>query len=120
MLSRRENMVMSAVYELCDGTDCCLISRADILSLLPKKAGFTGEGLDDMLFALHVDGYFDLITSERKGERMYVITLKESGFAYRRIKAQRRRDVMFKIWLALLGAVATFVFGLILRGIFGQ
>lgn len=120
MLSRRENLVMSAVYELCDGTDCCLISRSDILALLPKKANFTGSGLDDMLFALHVDGYFDLITSERKGERMYVITLKESGFAYGRTKAQRRRDVAFKIALAFIGAVATFVFGLILRGIFGQ
>ena len=67
-------MVMSAVYELCDGTDCCLISRADILSLMPKKAEFSSESLDDILFSLHVDGYFDLITSERKGERMYVIT----------------------------------------------
>lgn len=120
MLTRRENMVMKAVYELCDGSDCCLISRSDILSLLPKKAEINGRNLDDMLFALHVDGYFDLITSERKGERMYVITLKESGFAFRRNKAQRRRDVMFKIALAFLGAVATFVFGLILRGIFGQ
>ncbi|HIR29825.1 MAG TPA: hypothetical protein IAC90_04155 [Candidatus Coproplasma stercorigallinarum] len=119
MLSKRENMVMSAVYELCDGTDCCLISRADILSLMPKKAEFSSESLDDILFSLHVDGYFDLITSERKGERMYVVTLKESGYAFKRAQKQRRRDITFKIFLAFIGAAATFVFGLILRGIFG-
>ena len=109
---------MNAVYELCDGSDCCLISRADILSLLPAKTRDRCN-LDDVLFGLHCDGYFDLITSERKGEKMYVITLKESGFAFKRSQKQRRRDVTFKILLALIGAVATFIFGLILRGIFG-
>ena len=112
-------MVMSSVYELCDGTDCCLISRADILSLMPKKAEFSSESLDDILFSLHVDGYFDLITSERKGERMYVITLKESGLNFRRAKKQRTRDVIYKIALAFIGALATFIFGLILKAIAG-
>ena len=118
MLDRKESAVMNAVYELCDGSDCCLISRADILSLLPAKTRDRCN-LDDVLFGLHCDGYFDLITSERKGEKMYVITLKESGFAFKRSQKQRRRDITFKIMLALIGAVATFIFGLILRGIFG-
>ena len=118
MLSRKENGVMEAVYELCDGMNSCLISRSDIISLLPKKE-LSGEELDDILFGLHVDGYFDLISSERKGEKMYVITLKDSGMAFRRTKKQRRRDIAFRIALALVGAVATFLFGLILRGIFG-
>lgn len=118
MLDRKESAVMNAVYELCDGSDCCLISRADILSLLPAKTRDRCN-LDDVLFGLHCDGYFDLITSERNGEKMYVITLKESGFAFKRSQKQRRRDVTFKILLALIGAVATFIFGLILRGIFG-
>ena len=119
MLSRKESAVMNAIYELCDGTECCLISRADILALLPRKQQPGGEALDDILFGLHCDGYFDIIPSERKGEKMYVITLKESGFAFRRGQAQRRRDVTFRLALAFAGAVATFVFGLILRGIFG-
>ena len=38
MLNRCENDVMRAVYCLCDGTDGCLISPLDIMSLLPKKA----------------------------------------------------------------------------------
>lgn len=118
MLDRKESAVMNAVYELCDGSDCCLISRSDILTLLPARAREKCN-LDDVLFGLHCDGYFDMITSERKGEKMYVITLKESGFAFKRTAKQRRRDVTFKILLALIGAVATFIFGIILRSIFG-
>lgn len=119
MLNRRETEVMSAVYGLCDGTDGCLVSPVDILSVLPAKSKFTPDKLDDILFALHYDGYFDLITSERKGEKMYVITLKENGLAFKRSAKQRQRDITFRIFLAFIGAFATFVFGLILKGIFG-
>ena len=119
MLGKQENEVMRAVYELCDGTDCCLVSCADILSVMPSKINLSADTLDEVLFGLHCDGYFDIVTSMRKGEKMYVITLKESGFAFKRSEKQRRRDILFKIFLALVGAVATFIFGLIIKGIFG-
>lgn len=117
-MDRNENMVMSAVYSLCDGTDGCLVSAADILSILPARHKVNAQSLDEILTALQCDGYFDMILSERKGEKMYVINLKESGFAYKRTAKQRQRDITFKIFLAFIGAVATFIFGLILKGIF--
>lgn len=119
MLNKEESLVMSAVYSLCDGTESCLASPLDILSVMPYGKKMSKDELDDILNALKIDGYFELINSERKGERMYVITLKESGFAWKRAKNQRQRDVAFKIFLAFLGAGATFIFGLILKGIFG-
>lgn len=119
MLSRSENEVMTAVYQLCDGTESCLVSPLDILSLLPSKRKYDKEKLEDILQALKCDGYFDLIDSERKGEKMYVINLKESGMAFKREAGKVRRDVAFKILLAFIGAFATFIFGLILKGIFG-
>ena len=117
MLDRNENMVMSAVFSLCDGTEGCLVSPYEILSLLPARHKITPDVLDEILNALKCDGYFDLIESERKGEKMYVINLKDSGFSYKRTAAQRRRDVTFKIFLAFIGALATFIFGLILKGL---
>lgn len=111
---------MSAIYSLCDGTDSCLVSPLDILSLLPSRKKYSLERIDDTLNALYQDGYFDLITSERKGEKMYVISLKENGKAYRRLAKQKQRDVAFKIFLAFIGATATFIFGLIIRAIFGN
>ena len=118
MLSRNENEIMSAVYSLCDGTDGCLVSPIDILSILPAKRKISLDKLDDILTALKCDGYFDLIPSERKGEKMYVINLKESGFAFKRTAKQKQRDITFKIFLAFVGAFATFIFGLILKTIF--
>lgn len=119
MLSKNENEVMTAVYSLCDGTDGCLVSAMDIMSVMPRNRRISADELDSILNALHCDGYFDIIHSERKGEKMYVINLKESGFAWKRASKQKERDITFRIFLAFLGALATFVFGLILRGIFG-
>lgn len=119
MLSKYENEVMAAVYSLCDGTESCLISPLEILSILPVKRKYSTEKVEKILHDLMCDGYFDLITSERKGEKMYVINLKESGFAYKRNAKQKQRDVAFRIALAFVGAAATFIFGLILKGLFG-
>ena len=118
-MNRYENDVMSAIYCLCDGTDGCLVSPLDIMSILPVGRKYSLERIDDALNALHIDGYLDVITSVRKGEKMYVISLKENGMAFKRSAKQKQRDIMFKIFLAFVGAVATFVFGLILKAIFG-
>ena len=119
MLSRSENEIMRAVYDLCDGTDGCLVSHVDILCLLPPKRKYDIPKIDSVLHDLSYDGYFDIITSERKGEKMYVINLKESGMSYKRMIRQRQRDIAFRIALAFVGALATFLFGLIIRGLFG-
>ncbi len=118
-MKRYENDVMSAVYSLCDGTDGCLVSPVDIMSILPAHRKYNAERVDDALNALRLDGYLDVITSERKGEKMYVISLKENGLSYKRTARQKRQDVLFKIFLAFVGACATFIFGLIIKAIFG-
>ena len=119
MLSKYESRIMDAVYSLCDGTDGCLVSALDFLSLLPSGKKYNLERIDNVLYALHNDGYFDLITSERKGEKMYVISLKSNGLSFKREAKQKQRDVAFKILLAFIGAFATFIFGLLLKAIFG-
>ena len=72
MLNREENEIMRAVYELCGGKGCCLVSPYDLMSLLPAKRGYTAERVDRLLRSLELDDYFDLLESDRKGERMYV------------------------------------------------
>lgn len=118
MLNRCENDVMSAVYCLCDGMDGCLISPLDITSILPAGRKYSAQRLDDALFSLQAGGYLDVIPSERKGEKMYVISLKESGLAYRRNRRQKKIDILNKILLAFVGALATFIFGLLLKALF--
>ena len=76
------------------------------------------QRVEKILRSLELDDYFDLIQSDRKGEKMYVITLHANGEAYKRTALQVRRSVAFKIGLSVGGAVITFVVGLLLKMIF--
>ena len=118
MLNKQENEVMSAVYDMCDGKESCLVSPMEIVSLLPAKRRYTPQKVELILRSLELDDYFDLIASERKGEKMYVITLHPNGVAYKRTAVQVRRNVTFKIVLSVAGAVVTFVVGILLKMIF--
>ena len=118
MLNKRENDVMNAVYALCHEKGVCLISPAELLALLPTRKGYTEEKLDELLSQLALDDYFELLSSERKGEKMYVLSLRTKGQAYRRCSLQQRRDVAVKMLLAVLSAIVAFAVGLVLKSIF--
>ena len=118
MLNKQENEVMSAVYDMCDGKESCLVSPMEIVSLLPAKRRYTPQKVEQILRSLELDDYFDLIASERKGEKMYVITLHPNGVAYKRTAGGGGRNVTFKIVLSVAGAVVTFVVGILLKMIF--
>lgn len=117
-LNKKEDEVMNAVFTLANGKERVLVSPYEIIALLPPKAQYDEEKLERILRALELDGYFELISSDRKGEKMYVIHLQAAGLAYKRSDYQRRRGIYFKIALAVGSAVITFVIGLILKAIF--
>ena len=95
-----------------------LVTPYEIIALLPPKGDWDEEKLERILRALELDGYFELIPSDRKGEKMYVIHLQAAGLAYKRSDYQRKRSIYFKIALAVGSAVITFVIGLILKNLF--
>ncbi len=118
MLNKRESEVMDRVYTLCHEKGVCLISPAEFLSLLPLRRNYTEEGLEGILNELALDGYFEILSSERKGEKMYVISLRANGYAFKRSYAQMRRDAFVKIFWAVASAVVAFLVGIILKRIF--
>ncbi|MBQ7830761.1 MAG: hypothetical protein IJ393_01660 [Clostridia bacterium] len=118
MLNRRENEVMNAIYALCHEKGVCLISPDELLDLLPAKKRYTEAQLEKILEELSLDNYFELLSSERKGEKMYVISLRANGFAYKRYYVQMRRDVAVKLFWAITSAVVAFAVGLFLKWIF--
>lgn len=67
MLNKRESEVMNAVYSLCCEKGICLISPAELLSLLPQRKKYDEQTLEKILDALALDNYFELLSSERKG-----------------------------------------------------
>ena len=111
---------MSAVYSLCGEEGSCLVSPADLKRLLPikEREKYSEEALEKTLRALELDDYFELLSSDRKGEKMYVITLHANGFAYRRQNEKMKRDVAVKLVWAVLSAVLAFIASVLLRLIF--
>ena len=69
MLSKKESEVMQAVFSLCSGEGRCLVAPADLLNQLPPKEKYTEEKLEKILRALELDDYFEIISSDRKGEK---------------------------------------------------
>ena len=118
MLTKRENEVMNAVYALCQTGGVCLLAPAELLAQLPVRKKYTEEGLEDVLKQLALDDYFELLSSERKGEKMYVISLRANGYAFKRGYVQMRRRAMLKIFWAVVSAVIAFTVGLLLKRIF--
>ena len=118
MLNKRENEVMRAVYSLAHEKGICLLSPSELISLLSPRKKYTEEQVEKILNELALDNYFELLSSERKGEKMYVISLRPSGYAYERCSVQQRRDVAVRLFWAIASAVVAFAVGLVLKRIF--
>ena len=118
VLSRREHEVMETVFSLCHKKGVCVVSPSELLSALPDNKGYTEESLENILTELSLDNYFQLLSSERQGEKMFVISLTATGQAYKRSDIQRRRDSIRKIAWAIASAVIAFLVGVLLKRIF--
>ncbi len=118
MLNRRENEVMNVVYSVCHEKGICLISPSELLSMLPNRKKYTETQLEAILSELALDNYFELLSSERKGEKMYVISLRANGYAYKRYSLQQKRDGAVKLFWAVASAIVAFLVGLVLKRIF--
>ena len=118
MLSRRENEVMSVVYSVCHEKGICLISPSELLAMLPIRKKYTEAQLENILEELALDNYFELLSSERKGEKMYVISLRANGYAYKRCSLQQKRDGAVKLFWAVVSAIVAFAVGFVLKRIF--
>lgn len=118
MLNKQEYEVMNAVYTLSHEKGICLLSPSELISLLPSHKKYTEEKVETILNELALDNYFELLSSERKGEKMYVISLRANGYAFKRNFLQLKRDLAGKTFWAILSAVIAFLVGFILKRIF--
>ena len=117
MLTRRECDVMRAVFTLSGGKERFLCTPQEISALI--RHPMEGEALERTLRALELDGYFDLLLSSRKGERIFVVHMRTLGLSFRRDDVRRKRAVLFKWGIAAVGAALSFLVGILLRLLFG-
>ena len=116
-LNRRENAIMNAVFTLSGGKERFLVCPYEILAMLPAKSGYDEEKVERILRSLELDGYLDLVASERKGEKTYVVHMREAGLAFRRNDMQRRRKLYFKLAVTVACGVLSAVIGILLRAL---
>ncbi len=117
MLSKNENKVMTALCTVCKDKDSTLISPMDLVNIVGDK-GFTQTTLEQVMKDLNADGYFDLVYSDRRGEKVYCVTLLEKGKGYTRGVRVFKRNLLFRLGLTVALAIVSFLIGLILKAIF--
>ena len=117
MLNKVESKIMRFLYYTSQEKQAILISPTDILQNIDLRE-FTEERLDKIINDLAFDGYFDLVYSNRHGERIYCITFLEKGKAFKRDEKVFKRSILFRVVLSGVLAVFSFLVGLLLRAIF--
>lgn len=116
-LNKRENAVMGAVFRLSGGKERFLVSLYEIIAILPPRASYGEEQVERTLRALELDGYFELIESDRKGERVFVVHMKEAGLSYRRNDSLMRRRLVFKLLVTLACGVLSALVGIVVKSL---
>ncbi len=114
-LSKRENEVMGAVFSLSEGKERFLVSPYELLAVLPGRSNFDEEKLERALRALELDGYFELVFTDRKGEKTYCVHMREAGLAYRRQEILRRRSLSARLMLAAVCGILSAMLGILLK-----
>ncbi len=109
---------MEFLYRKCREKNGCLTSFQEIIISLSHKIKLTQTKLKEVMLSLEQDDYFDMIYSDRHGEQVLVITLHLKGKAFPRELVQSGRQLKYKLILASLGAVFSFIIGRILYLIF--
>ena len=117
MLSKKERKVMTFIFEEIKGKSSLLVSPHDTLNVLDLN-GVTLSEFDKIVNALKMDGYLDLVYSDRRGEKIYCVSLTEKGKGYKRSVKVLKRTVLFRVGLSAALAVFSFLIGLVLKAIF--
>ncbi len=119
MLNKKTKVLMKAVYEnAITNNGVCLVSQLDLLEKISYTINFSRNDLEPSLKALMLEGYFEIIESEKKGEKYYCITLLQAGYDFSRQIAAEKRAIKFKIIMTVAGTIAAYILTQILAAIF--
>ncbi len=113
MLNKTENALMQIIYDKCGLKGSCLISVEEIKINL-KSRGVKDGKIKKTMNSLELDGYFDGVLCDKDGEEVYCVNLLAKGYSYKRETVQRKRNLLYKIAIAILTGVITYIVGKVL------
>jgi len=125
MLSRKEKKVMEVIFSHCDKKGACLMSLDNLaeevnaklkpkFNILKKEYELSLDQILELIKNIALDDYFEYLPTEKKGEQMYLFTLKEKGVAFERELVNERRALYRKIYLSVIGAIVAGIVGLLI------
>ncbi len=117
MLSRKESKVMKVLYKESSGRASILISPIDLVKMLGEESIDLSQ-IEKIIDELCMDGYFDLVHSDRHGQKVYCISLTFKGKNFMRDQKLLKRNLIFRLTLSIIFAFISFLIGLILKKIF--
>ena len=117
MLDRLERKVMETLCHQLKDKSAILISPTDLLKIVGAE-NLSLSQLEKVVCDLSMDGYFDLIYSDRRGETVYCICILERGKGFLRSEKQRKRNLLARLFLTIGFAIVSFLVGVILKKIF--
>lgn len=117
MLSRKEQKLMQVIFRESQGKCAILLSPFELIQMLKDKT-LTKTDVEKLLTELSVDGYFDIVYSDRHGQVVYCITLLTKGKNFMRDQKLFKRNLIFRLALSVIFAFISFIIGLILKKIF--
>ena len=105
ILSKKEKLMMNAVYSMASPSGQCLATKVELLSKIPYDKDFREEDIEKTLEALKIEGYFEYDKAAKKDETVYVIVLKGKGLSYERDKKKSRRKLIIRLAWAVVCAL---------------
>lgn len=118
MLSKKEKILMSYIFEKCVGKESVLISPEELMNLLMPKREVSQQEIKEMVDNLVLDGYITMILSDKKGKPIYCISLDKKGESYERDRQNERQTLIKLVVRTVLLAVLSTIVGVLLKLIF--
>jgi len=119
MLFRKEKAVMKLIFLKCENKEkTCLMSPLEISNGVFPKYEIDEIEIDEIIESLKLDNYITVVDSERKGKKVYCITLKAKGESFEREISNNRKSLLYKFVTTVVLAVVSFMIGLLLKALF--
>ena len=116
MLTKVDSVVLKCLLNLSKGRRSFLTTAEEVTK--NTKSNLQKFDIEKSISDLSFDGYFDLTPADRKGDKVYCITLSNKGIGYGRSVKQFKRGIFFRVAFTIALAFISFAVGIILKAIF--
>ncbi len=109
ILTKKEKALLLVIISLTEKNDeaICLVKPLDLFKALPYDLDFASDELEVLMKGLELDDYFEFISTDKKGEPVFCITMHQKGLSYARMERAWRKSIWNKVMITAAMAVVS-------------